>query len=161
MKLSVMVKSALVACLTATPCFADSVTTVDHLTVNGVLTAMSEGKITLEAHYASGTKTLTILLSNVETIEFNTLAFNPGPPPKTLGLGPGTSTATHPAGPAQPTAGDTLEFRGSNGQRQPCRLISIDAYKVYCETPTTGKKADKPIEFPRQMVLRVLVRRVP
>jgi hypothetical protein len=160
MKLSGIAKSAFIACLTATPCFADSITTIDHLTVNGILTAMSEGKITLEAHYASGTKTLTIPLNNVETIEFNSVAFNPGPPPKALGLGPGTATATHLASPPQPAASDTLEIRGSNGQRQPCRLISIDADRVYCETPTVGKKKDKPNEFPRRIVLRVLVGRV-
>ena len=137
--------------------YADSVTTLDHLSVNGVLTKMAGGTITLEARYAAGPKTLTIPMSAVETIEFNSVAFNPGAPPKAYGLGPGESPTQRAPAPKPDVAADAVELRGGNGERQPCKVASIDEGVVHCEAAASGKDKGKPVEYPRRTVLRILV----
>jgi hypothetical protein len=137
--------------------YADSVTTLDHLSVNGVLTKMAGGTITLEARYAAGPKTLTIPMSAVETIEFNSVAFNPGAPPKAYGLGPGESPAQRAPAPKPAVVADAVELRGGNGERQPCKVASIDEGVVHCEAAASGKDKGKPVEYPRRTVLRILV----
>jgi hypothetical protein len=155
MKTTLLKNTAVLGLLTAASGWADSVTTLDHLSVNGVLTKMSGGTITLEARYAFGPKTLTIPVSTVEAIEFNSVAFNPGAPPKAYGLGPGVSPGA-PA-PKPPVATDAVELRGSNGERQPCKVASIDEGVVHCEAASSGKDKGKPMEYPRRIVLRILV----
>ena len=139
--------------LAATLGYADTVTTIDHLSVNGVLKKMTEGTITLEARFGSGPKTLNIPMAMVESIEFNSVAFNPGAPPQAYGLGPGASPAPRPAAPKQTVVTDAVELRGSGGERQPCKLISIDENLVHCEAKDKGK----PSEYSRRIVLRILV----
>src|ERR1035438_3575933 len=112
--------SVVLGLLTLPSSYGDTVTTLDHLSVNGVLTKMSEGTITLEARYAAGPKTLMIPMSTVETIEFNSTAFNPGPPPKPYGLGPGNSRTPRPVPPKEPIVADAIVVRGARGERQPC-----------------------------------------
>jgi hypothetical protein len=157
MKLTILRNAAALSLLTLAPVNADTVTTADHLSVNGVLTNMSKGTITLEARYASGPKTLMIPMSMVESIEFNSTAFNPGAPPKAYGLGPGDSSAGRPAPPKQAVAADAIELRGSSGERQPCKVVSIDEGIVHCEAVAAPKEKGKPTEYPRRIVLRILV----
>lgn len=147
--------AAVLGLLTLAPGYADSVTTTDHLTVNGVLSKMAQGTITLEARYASGTKTLMIPMSMVASIEFNATAFNPGAPPKAYGLGPGDSTAERPAPPKQAVAADAIELRGASGERQACKVSSIDEGSVHCEAASVSK--GKRAEYPRRIVLRIVV----
>jgi hypothetical protein len=137
--------------------YADTVTTADHLSVNGVLSKLAQGTITLEARYASGPKTLMIPMNTVENIEFNATAFNPGAPPKAYGLGPGDSPAERPAPAKQPLVTDAIELRGSNGERQPCKVVSIDEGTVHCEAGSAAKDKGKPMEYPRRIVLRIVV----
>ena len=123
-----------------------SVTKTDHLSVNGSLSHMSDGVITLEAGFASGTKTpiiktLRIPISEVESVEFNYTTFNPGAPPKALGITPPPTTSK------QPAAADQVLLRG--GLRKDCRLIGIDRESIHC----AGKDAD----YIRKITLRILV----
>jgi hypothetical protein len=137
--------------------YGDTVTTFDHLSVNGVLTNMSDGTITLEARYASGLKILMIPMSTVESIEFNSTAFNPGAPPKPYGLGPGNSSTPQPQPPKQPIVRDAIVLRGANGERQPCKVLSIDENIVHCEAASGETDKGKPSQFARRIVLRILV----
>jgi hypothetical protein len=143
--------------LAATLGYADTITTIDHLSVNGVLRQMTEGTITLEARFGSGPKTLNIPMAMVESIEFNSVAFNPGAPPKAYGLGPGSSPLPRPAAPKQTVVIDAVELRGSGGERQPCKVVSIDENLVHCEAASSGKDKGKPSEYSRRIVLRILV----
>jgi hypothetical protein len=157
MKITKPRSAAVVGLLTLASGYADTVTTLDHLSVNGVLSQMSGGTITLEARYSSGPRTRTILMSTVETIEFNSTAFNPPAPSKAPGVGPGVPTAPRPALPKQPVVTDAVELRGGSGERQPCKVVSIDENLVHCEPASSGKDKGKAIEYPRRNVLRILV----
>lgn len=148
----------LLGLLTLTLSYGDTITTLDHLSVNGLLKRMSDGTITLEARYASGSKTLMIPISRVETIEFNSTGFNPGAPPKVYGLGPGVSSTPRLSPPQQSVVADTIELRGAGGERQPCKVVSIDDNSVHCDVSSTPKDK-KPSEYARRIVLRILVRR--
>jgi hypothetical protein len=121
---------------------ADTVTTTSHLSVNGSLKQMSGGVITLDASYAAGgTKTLSIPLSAVDGIGFNSTTFNPGKAPQN------PNTGSSPGG----HAGDvdwTVVLR-AGGQSRACKLLSIDANTVHC----AGKGGD----YDRRTVLRILV----
>jgi len=128
--------------LAAVPALSDTVTKSDHLSVNGKLTQMSGGVITLVAQFKSGPQTLQIGIADVETIEFNDTTFNPGAPPKALGLTPPPAAPTRQAG----VAGQLI-LRG--GKPATCKLLSIDAQMVHCE----GKDGD----HPRRVTLRILV----
>ena len=154
---STTIASITVACiLSLASAYADTVTTADHLSINGSLADMKNGLIRLDALYSSGPKTLTIPLKAVETIEFNSIAFNPGAPPKASGLGPGVTT-TSVLAPKQATHADVLELRGGAGERQPCTVVSIDEAVVHCEPAPALKGTKKPIEYSRRIVLRILV----
>ena len=157
MKLRILTNSVVLGLLMLPSSHGDTVTTLDHLSVNGVLTKMSEGKITLGARYAAGPKTLMIPMNTVESIEFNSTAFNPGAPPKAYGLGPGNSRTPRPAPPKEPIVTDAVELRGANGERQPCKVISIDENIVHCEPASGATDKNKPGQFARRIVLRILV----
>jgi hypothetical protein len=157
MKVTILRNAAALGLLSLASGHADSITTMDHLTVNGVLSKMAQGTITLEARYASGSKTLMIPMGMVESIEFNATAFNPGAPPKAYGLGPGASPAERPAQPKQAVVADAIELRGASGEREPCKVVSIDEGTVHCEAVPAAKEKGKPTEYPRRMVLRIQV----
>ena len=155
MKLTIW-NAAVLGLMTLAPGRADTVTKTDHTSVNGVLTKMAQGTVTLEARYASGKKTLMISMGMVESIEFNSIAFNPGAPPKAYGVGPGLFPVES-APVKQPVAADAIELRGSGGERQPCKVVSIDEGVVYCEAVAGAKDKGKPAEYPRKIVLRIMV----
>jgi hypothetical protein len=156
MKLTIVTNAAALSLLTLAAVSADTVTTADHLSVNGVLSRMAQGTITIEARYASGPKTLMIPMSMVESIEFNSIAFNPGAPPKAYGLGPGGGGGGgSQSASKQAVATDAVELRGSSGERQLCKVASIDEGIVHCEAVAGAK--GKPAEYPRRIVLRILV----
>lgn len=136
-----MIGRILLIVCAAAAAHADTVTIKNHSSFNGSLT-MSGGVITLQAVFATGgTKMLSIQLSEVDNIGFNSTTFNPGkaPPNPTIGSSSGSR------------AGDvdvTVVLR-AGGQRKDCKLMSIDANAVHCE----GKGGD----YPRKTVLRILV----
>lgn len=136
---------------------ADTVTGLDHVSVNGSLMKMANGTISLEARFASGTKILLIPLSTVESIEFNSIAFNPGAPPKPYGLGPGYSHSPHPEVPRQHIVNDAVELRGAKGERQPCKVVSIDQDVVHCDSSQSPTQIGPQNQFARRLVLRILV----
>ncbi|HEY7337109.1 MAG TPA: hypothetical protein VH639_19605 [Bryobacteraceae bacterium] len=135
---------------TAAAAFSDTVTTTDHLSVNGSLKQMANGVIALDAVFSSGTKTLSIQMSAVDNIGFNATTFNPGAPPTVLRIGPSKGAA--PRGEA---ASDVIVLRG--GQRRDCRLLSIDADTVHCAGNAGAKGKEKGGDYNRRTVLRILV----
>jgi hypothetical protein len=137
----------LFASLATIAAFPDTVTKTDHLSLNGSLTQMSDGVITLEAEFASDSKTpiiktLHIPIGEVESIEFNDTTFNPGAPRKALGLTPPPPPSKQPA-----AAPDQLFLRGN--RRQECKLIGIDQEFVHC----AGKDGD----YGRKITVRIQV----
>jgi hypothetical protein len=157
MNLMMIPRLVVLSLLAASLGYADTVTTIDHLSVNGILTKMTERTITLEARFVSGPKTLNIPMGAVESIEFNSVAFNPGAPPQAYGLGPGVLPVPSPAAPKQTLVTDAVELRGSGGERQPCKVVLIDENLVHCEAESSGKDIGKPREYSRRIVLRILV----
>lgn len=124
--------------------WSDTITTTDHLSVNGSLVNMSDGILTLNSRFNSGTRTLQIQKTAVQSIEFNSTTFNPGAPPKVLGIGPARDG---PTAPAKVNSGDVVVLRGN--QRRDCKSLNIDADMVRCGTKNN--------EFSRKVVLRILV----
>lgn len=127
--------------------FPDTVTKTDHLSLNGSLTNMTDGVITLEAEFPSDNKTplvktLRISIHEIESIEFNDTTFNSGAPRKALGLTPPPAPSKQPA-----VAPDQLFLRGN--RRQECRLIGIDQESVHC----AGKDGD----YLRKITVRIQV----
>jgi hypothetical protein len=96
-------------------------------------------------------------MSKVESIDFNSIAFNPGAPPKAYGLGPGEAASTQVT-PKQTLVTDAVELRGGGGERAPCKVVSIDENMVHCEAASGGKDKGKPSQYPRTIVLRIVVR---
>jgi hypothetical protein len=141
-----MMRAALLTLMAAVAAYPDTVTTTDHLSLNGTLTKMSDRTVTLEAKFSAGPKTLQIPMGMIDSIEFNSIAFNPGAPPKTFGLGPGTGPAPKQT-PAQAAEKDVVVLRGN--QRKACKLVSVDEAVVRCE--------GKGNEYSRKIVLRVLI----
>jgi hypothetical protein len=126
---------------------ADTITTTDHASVNGSVTTMANGEITLIARYDAGDKTLLIKLKDTDIVEFNGGTSNPGSPPREAGFGPSRDSKLEPP-PSQPqNDANTIVLRGN--QRRPCKLVGIDAQFVHCE----GKDGD----YNRRIVLRVIV----
>jgi hypothetical protein len=117
----------------------DTVTMNNHVSVNGNLKQVSSGVITLDAGFPAGTKTLSIPLSAVDTIGFNSTTANPGAPPKAL------TTGASPGG----GAADVTVVLRAGGQRKDCKLQSIDANAIHC--------AAKGGDYNRKTVLRILV----
>jgi hypothetical protein len=138
---------------------ADSVTWIDRTsngtptdrTVNGVLEEMSEGKLKLEARFTEGRKMkYEIPIDQVRRIEFNPQFVNP-PAPSVFALGGGPK-APPPA--KRALVAYAVELRGSGGELEPCKVMSIDEKTIRCEAQ--GKS--NPKEYPRSLVLRILVR---
>src|ERR1039458_2004562 len=128
--------SSLFALFAAASAFPDTISKTDHLSVNGSLTNMSDGVITLEAEFASGSKTpllktLHIPIREVESIEFNDTTFNSGAPQKSLGITPLPATPKR-----TPGAADQVLLRG--GLHKDCKLTGIDQESIQCD----GKDAD-------------------
>jgi hypothetical protein len=138
-------RAVLLGLLAGATVWPDTVTTTDQLSVNGSLVRLKDGVIALEARFNSGTRTVQVQITAVESIEFNATTFNPGAPPKVLGIGPPRGGATaHP----EAIAKDIIVLRG--GERDDCKLLSIDADAVYC-----GGKHPK--THRRMTVLRIRV----
>jgi hypothetical protein len=141
-----MMRAALLTLMAAVGAYADTVTTTDHLSLNGIVTRMLNATVTLEARFSAGLRSLQIPMGMIDSIEFNSVAFNPGAPPKTFGLGPGTGTASKQTQ-QQAVEKDVVVLRGN--QRKACKLVSIDEAMVRCE--------GKGNEYSRKIVLRVLI----
>jgi hypothetical protein len=144
-------RSVFLAVLLSALARPDTVTKIDHSSVNGSLTKMSGDVITWEARYPGGPQTQQIAMSEVASIEFNDTTFNPGAPPAPLGIAPpkpqkGKSATTTRARP-QTVSPDTLILRG--GMRKSCQVTTIDQQFVHC--------AGKGLDFPRATTLLVLV----
>ena len=135
------------ASLATIAAFADTVTKTDHLSLNGSLTSMTDGVVTLEAEFPSRNetplvKTLHISIHEIESIEFNDTTFNSGAPRKPLGLIPLYAPSKQ-----QAAAPDQLFLRGN--RRQECRLVGIDRESVHC----AGKDGD----YDRKITVRIQV----
>jgi hypothetical protein len=118
--------------------FADTITKTDNLSVNGSLTNMSEGVITLEAEFPSSgktplIKTLHIPIRDVESIDFNDTTFNPAAPQKSLGITP------PPANPKQTPGATVYQVVLRGGIVKDCKLVGIDQEFVRC----AGKDTDQ------------------
>lgn len=123
---------------------ADTIVTRDRVSINGKVTRMASGEITLVASYDSGEKTLTIRKTDAAVIEFNSTTYNSGPPDSGIGIGPPHGKPAK----SSPEPADTIVLaRGP--QRKQCKLIGIDDQHVYCE----GKDND----YLRELVLRVVL----
>lgn len=130
----------LLSCRTARP---DTVTMKDSVSINGSLLAMSNGVITIKARFRSEDREARIPVEDIQSIEFNSLTFNPAAPPKILGFGPpGGQNASQ----KQPPAEGVIVLRG--GAREPCILVGIDADRVHCDPKDTG--------YSRNAVLRIV-----
>jgi len=131
---------ALVTCGAARP---DTITTKDSLSINGSLTEMSNGVVKIKARFPSAKKEVWIPVTDIQSIEFNLLTFNPGAPPKIMGFGgPGNQVAPQGAPPAR----GVIVLRG--GTRQPCILAGIDEDLVHCSPKDAG--------YARGAVLRIV-----
>lgn len=120
-----MVLAALLACKSVRP---DTITMKDSISINGSLLGMSDGLIRIKARFPSEKKEMWIPVKDAQSIEFNSLTFNSGPPPKIVGFGPpqgqdASKKGTHPQ--------DVIVLRG--GTRRPCNLVGIDANGVHCD----------------------------
>lgn len=100
---------------------SDTITMKDNLSVNCSVVGMSNGVLTVKAQFSSKEKDVQIPIRDVQSIEFNLLTSNPGPPPKVLGIGPPADL---------PLTGAVIVLRG--GGRESCDLVSIDAARVHC-----------------------------
>jgi hypothetical protein len=116
----------------------------DSLSIHGSLLEMSNGVLRIKARFPSGEKEVWIPVKDVQSIEFNSLTFNAGAPPKILGFGPPSGQN---ASQNEPPAGDVIVLRG--GMRQSCILVGIDAKRVHCGPNDTGYK--------RNAVLRIVL----
>ncbi len=132
---------ALLSCKSACP---DTLTTKDNLSINGSLVGMSNGVLRFKARFPSQAKEVWIRVEDIQSIEFNSLTFNSGPPPKIQGFGPPSVKS-----PSQekPPAEVVVVLRG--GTRQSCILVGIDANRVHCDPKDTG--------YDRNTVLRILL----
>lgn len=81
-------------------------------------------------------------MSTVERIQFNSIAFNAGAPPRAYGLGPVTEAA---------------DLLGASGGRQPCKVSSRYGSLVHCEASASATEKDKLRQIARGIVLRILV----
>jgi hypothetical protein len=106
----------------------DMVTTIDNVSLYGVIEEVTATSITVESSFSSGNKSYIIPREKVTRIDLNYTTYNPGAPPKTMGLGPGDGQG--PQARAAPPA-DTIVLRGSD--QEPCKLVSIDASVIHCK----------------------------
>jgi hypothetical protein len=141
------------ALLAAGPAFAETVNMTDNLSVNGSLTKMSNGVITLEArskpaNHPPVTQTLSIPISKVKSIEFNYTTFNTGPSQIPFGINPRPPKA--PEQPSTPDQTDQIVLVG--GVREDCKLIGIDGQFIRC----AGKDGKDKV-YQRKFTLRILL----
>ena len=122
--------------------YGDTVTTTDNLSVYGTIKEVTATTITLEGTFHLGTKSYTIPRDKVTRIDLNSTVFNPGAPPRTLGLGP---SGNQKVAPPQPAQEDVIVLRGN--LQHPCNLMAIDANAVHC----AGS------DYPRSRALYVLL----
>jgi hypothetical protein len=128
--------------------YCDTVTTTDNLSVYGTIKEVTATTITLEGTFKLGTKSYAVPRAKVTRIDLNSTVFNPGAPPKTLGLGPGDDKKGPPLQPSQQASQeDTVVLRGNTAK--PCKLMAIDASTVHCEGS----------DYPRSRALYILVGR--
>lgn len=130
----------LLSCGAARP---DTVTMKDSVSINGSLLAMSNGVITIKVRFPSEDREARIPVEDIQSIEFNSLTFNPTAPPKIQGFGPPDGQN---ALQKEPPAEGVIVLRG--GARQPCILVGIDANRVHCDPKDTG--------YSRNAVLRIV-----
>jgi hypothetical protein len=135
--------------LIGVPAWSDTVTTKTNLSVSGSLVGMSDGVITLNSRFSSGTRALQFSIDSLQSIEFNSMTYNPGAPPKVLGIGPAQNQA--PA-PDEVVAADVIVLRGND--RRPCKLMRIDVNRVYCD-PKDSKSPSS--SYGRSVVLRIVL----
>lgn len=122
---------------------SDTITMKDNLSIHGSLLGMSNGILRIKARFPSEEKEARVAVKDIQSIEFNLLTFNPGPPPKILGFGPpGGQKAQQKESPA----GDVIVLRG--GTRRSCILVGIDADRVHCDPNDTV--------YSRNAVLRIV-----
>src|ERR1700744_904440 len=124
--------------------YCDTVTTTDNLSVYGTVKEVTATTITLEGTFKLGTKSYTLPRGKVRRIDLNSTVFNPGAPPKTLGLGPSDDKKGLPL---QAFQEDTVVLRGNTPKL--CKLVAIDATAVHCEGS----------DYPRSRALYVLLGR--
>jgi len=129
-------------CLWGSPCWSDTITTTDHLSVNGELKNMSNGEITLVAYFSSGTRIIDVKIAAVAIIEFNSTTANSGAPPAKIGISPSPENSN-----VVEEEKDTIVMRG--GLRQSCDLLSIDKDSVHCK----GSKES----YKRRSVIRIVM----
>ena len=72
----------LLALLTSKFAQSDTVLRKDNLSINGSLIGMANGVIKIMARFSSEEKEVWISVGDAQSIEFNSLTFNPGAPPK-------------------------------------------------------------------------------
>jgi hypothetical protein len=132
---------------------ADTIKTKDRET-NASVAKFVNDELTIVARFEDRSKptddsgiakTFTIKRRDIEVIEFNLTTYNPGPPPKAIGIGPPLITKETPTSSTEPP--DTIVLRGN--QRRACKLVEIDDQSVHC----AGKDGD----YPRRIVLRILL----
>jgi hypothetical protein len=138
-----VVRFAAIGVFAASPGCCDTITTVDNLSVHGIIREVTDTTITLEGTFEAGTKSYTTPRDRVVRIDLNSTVYNPGAPPRTLGLGPDKGKQATVA--ALPR--DTIVLKGSTSK--PCKLLAIDASAVRCEGSN----------YPRFVVLSVLIGR--
>lgn len=135
--------AVLLTLLTCRPAHSDTITTKENLSINGSILEVSDGVLRITARFSSKEKDVWIPIKDLLSIEFNSLTFNAGAPPKIVGFGP-------PTGPIvlrkEPPAGDVIVLRG--GSRQTCNLVGIDADLVHCDPNNIG--------YNRSAVLRIV-----
>jgi hypothetical protein len=125
---------------------ADTITTKEHISVNGSLKRLAKEGLIVMARYPSADKTLSIPIQDIEIIEFNSITFNAGGPRRDPGLGaPLGSKSSVPAAPAKNH--DTIVLRG--GQRRACKLVGIDEQEVHC----AGRDGD----YSRSITIRIVL----
>jgi|SRR5579872_3415161 len=129
--------------LTPRSALPDTITMNDSLSIRGALLGMSNGRLRMKSRFPSGEKEVWVQTKDVQSIEFNSNTFNPGPPPKILGFGPPSpSQEAQKESPVE----DVIVLRG--GLRQSCILLGIDADRVHCGPKDTG--------YNRNTVLRIV-----
>jgi hypothetical protein len=129
---------------------------VTFLHINGKIQEM----LTLKTRYVSGSKTLMIVTSGRDSrMQLHCLSSrwtaHRGAPPSADSLIV-ASGSLHPAWRHQPAVTDTVELCFINVERQPCEAISIENI-VDCEAASASTDEEKPRQFVRRVVLRIMV----
>jgi len=92
---------------------------------------LQNGKVSIDARFASGTRTVVYSLADVDRINFNTEYFNQNAPPKDFGIGSSNAIAkSSNSTTADSSNVDVVIMRGK--PRKSCKLESIDRQLVHC-----------------------------